>query len=128
MRHPLPFLILAAGTLACAPSREATIPFPPADALARAVRVLESFDYNVVEVNRDEGFARGLRAAELLAPGLLSRNSGDIVWEVTVHVYPVDGGARYRLESDALGDAGVLEHVDSRHMDRILAALADWRR
>lgn len=133
MRRSLSLLV-AVAVLACAPRREATVPFPPSDALTRATRVLESFEYNVVEVDREEGLVRGTRTPEHLARGVLPRSSGtpdpsqDILWEVTVHVTPVGDGSHYRLESRTTGDLRALESVDPKHLDRILEALADWRR
>lgn len=127
-------LLVAVAVLACAPRREATVPFPPSDALTRATRVLESFEYNVVEVDREEGLVRGLRTPEHLARGVLARSSDrsdpsmDVLWEVTVHVTPAGDGSHYRLESRTTGDPRALESVDPKHLDRILEILADWRR
>lgn len=134
MRAPIPLLLLALVAIACAPRREATVPFPPSDALDRAARILESFDYNVVELDRERGAVRGVRTAEHLSPSVLARGSrmptppGEILWEVTVHVTPSGDGARYRLDSRSMSGVRRLEQVDQRHLDRVLEALADWRR
>lgn len=135
MRHSLPLLLLALVTLACAPRREATVPFSPPDALTRAVRILESFEYNVVEIDRDRGLVRGIRTAEHLSTSVVLGGSrgptppGDVLWEVSVHVTPSgDEGAHYRLESRVATDAYHLDYIDPAHLDRILVALADWKR
>lgn len=116
MRRSLSLLV-AVAVLACAPRREATVPFLPSDALTRATRILESFEYNIVEVDREEGLVRGMRTPQRLA-----------LWEVTVHVTPAGDGSHYRLESRTTGDPRAYESVDSEHLDRILEVLADWRR
>lgn len=134
MRRSLPLLLLAFFALACAPRREAVVPFAPADALTRASRILESFEYNVVEVDPEEGLVRGVRSAEHLSTSVLSRGSRapapseDVLWQVTVHVTPSGDGSLYRLEADATSGAYRLEDVDPVHLDRLLEALAEWRR
>ena len=134
----LPSFLLAlvlAGLLAgCASPREATVPVPPSEALTRAERILESFEYNVVEVDREAGLVRGLRTAEHLTSETSGVGSSDpdtsreVIWEVTVHVSRAGEGTLYRLEGRTLGDLPGLERVDSGHMNRILAALTEWRR
>lgn len=118
------------------PPREATVPVPAEDALTRAARVLESFDYNVMEVDRGDGVVTGTRSAG---------QEPDILWRVTVHVTSLEDGAaaRYRLESRATRTAEIpderrrsssdlpsirFNRVPPDHLDEILAALADWRR
>lgn len=128
-RLALPVLVL--GALSCAPRREALVPLSPSDALARAVRILESFEYNVVERDEERGRVRGIRTAEYMAvgnhidrtgdEGRLSREEG--VWEVTVHVTSAETGSRYRLEARATRG-----QVDPTQLELILAALDDWRR
>lgn len=123
-------LVLVLAVLACAPRRLATVPYSPSDALTRATRILESFEYNVVEVDREAGLVRGMRSSGRLARGVLAASSDspdasrEVLWEVTVHVTPADAGSHYRLESRATA----LESVDQTHLDRILRVLADWRR
>lgn len=123
-------LVLVVALLACAPRREAIVPFSPSDALTRATRILESFEYNIVDVDREAGLVRGVRTSGHLPRGALARNpdnpdaSREVLWEVTVHVTPADAGSHYRLESRATA----LESVGQKHLDRILRVLADWRR
>lgn len=86
----------ALATLAVAcfyPSREASVPFPPEDALNRAVRVLEAFDYNVLSVDRERLFVRGVRPTE--------EQGRQILWQVTVSVAPEVGESRVRLRLDS---------------------------
>lgn len=126
-------VVFSAVTSCGAPPREATIPFPPDHAVTRAARILESFDYAVVELDRAEGVVRGTRAAG---------RRPEVLWEVTVHVTAEEEGtmARYRLESRATstverGARGSAQsdlpsvrtnRVPPSHLDEILVALADW--
>lgn len=126
------WLILSCG----GPPRETTVPVPAEEAVTRAARVLESFDYNVVEMDRADGVVSGTRSAGV---------EPDVLWRVTVHVTPVEGGAaaRYRLESRATRAVEIptqgrssqsdlpsirLYRVPPDHLDEILAELADRRR
>ncbi|MDX1568117.1 MAG: hypothetical protein R3223_09980 [Longimicrobiales bacterium] len=130
-------ILFASPTIASCgdPPRVATVPLPPDDAVTRAAHVLESFDYTVVDLDREEGIVRGTRD---------SGNSRGVLWEVRVHVRPESDGsaARYRLESRATATVDTrrrrssdsdlpyirFNEVPSSHLDEILATLADWRR
>lgn len=138
---PLPYLlalfVASCVILSCGgPLREATVPVPAEEAVARAARVLESFDYNVMEVDRDDGVVSGTRSAGV---------EPDVLWRVTVHITAVEDGAaaRYRLESRATRAVETptqgrssqsdlpslrLYRVPPDHLDEILAELADSRR
>lgn len=129
----LTVLVVSSTVASCgAPRREAIIPVPPDHAVTRALRILESFDYTVVEVDRTDGVVRGTRG---------DGRQPEVLWEVTVHVTPEQGGtvARYRLESRATSTVEMqsrrssesdlpsvrINRVPPSHLDEILMTLAN---
>lgn len=136
MERLLLILLLALAAASCGTPREAAVSLSPDDALTWAVRTLESFEYNVVEVDSADGVVRGIRSANPLAPGAggapsVSRGAPvDALWTVTVTVSPVGTGARYRVDGSATPRTTERRRnrIPPSHLDRILVRLADRRR